>query len=298
MESAEPLEVLVIGAGLMGAQIAVDWAAAGHRVKVLARDRDGAAARIAAGVDVLRRLRPEALPAEDWTGPGVTGWEEAALERVDLAIESVTEDLGLKAELLGRVAEASAGAILASNTSSLRITDLGAAVGDPGRVVGLHYWNPPLLMPAVEVVRGEETTVAVERALIVLLEAAGRIPIVARRDVPGFVWNRLQAALLREAVWLVDEGVATPETIDAAIRHGLAPRAIHTGVFDTVALGGTEVWNALMANVSPALSDAADIGDLGPRLVDTDPQRLRRLAVERDAGLAVRMRSLRDGRAD
>jgi 3-hydroxybutyryl-CoA dehydrogenase len=153
-------------------------------------------------------------------------------------------------------------------------------------------------MPAVEVVRGEETTVAVERALIVLLEAAGRIPIVARRDVPGFVWNRLQAALLREAVWLVDEGVATPETIDAAIRHGLAPRAIHTGVFDTVALGGTEVWNALMANVSPALSDAADIGDLGPRLVDTDPQRLRRLAVERDAGLAVRMRSLRDGRAD
>ena len=129
--------------------------------------------------------------------------------------------------------------------------------------------------------------------MVELLEGAGRIPIVARRDVSGFVWNRLQAALLREAVWLVDNGVATPETIDAAVRHGLAPRAVHTGVFDTVALGGTPVWNALMANVAPVLSDAAEIGDLGTRLVDRDPERLRRLAAERDAGLAARMESLR-----
>jgi 3-hydroxyacyl-CoA dehydrogenase len=292
METAEPLDVLVIGAGLMGAQIAVDWAAAGHRVEVVARDREGAAARLAEGVDVLARLRPESLPTDDWTGPAVTGWDEVRLDSVDLAIESVTEDLALKAELLGRVAAANDAAILASNTSSLRITDLGVAVGIPARVVGLHYWNPPLLMPAVEIVRGEETAVAIEQTLIDLLKAAGRIPVVARRDVPGFVWNRLQAALLREAVWLVDEGVATPETVDAAVRHGLAPRAAFTGVFDTVALGGAHVWNALMANVCPGLSDASEVGDLGRRLGDTDPERLRRLIAERDAGLAARMRSL------
>jgi 3-hydroxybutyryl-CoA dehydrogenase len=213
-------------------------------------------------------------------------------------VESVAEDLGLKADLLGQVAAASPAAVLATNTSSIRVSDLGEAAGAPARVIGTHYWNPPLLMPAVEVVSGADTGAEVKRAMVDRLVEMGKVPIAVDRDVSGFVWNRLQAALLREAVWLVDEGVATPETIDAAIRHGLAPRAIHTGVFDTVALGGTEVWNALMANVSPALSDAADIGDLGPRLVDTDPQRLRRLAVERDAGLAVRMRSLRDGRAD
>jgi 3-hydroxybutyryl-CoA dehydrogenase len=292
MEAAEPLDVLVIGAGLMGAQIAVGWAAAGHRVTVIARNQEAAAARLAAGVDVLRRLRPEVGIAADWPGPRLTGWDAAPLAEVDLAIESVGEDLELKAELLGRVGEASARAILATNTSSLRITDLGTAVGDPGRVVGLHYWNPPLLMPAVEVVRGEETAAAVERMLVKQLEAMGRIPIVARRDVSGFVWNRLQAALLREAVWLVDNGVATPETVDAAIRHGLAPRALHTGVFDTVALGGTAVWNALIANVAPVLSNAGEVGDLSTRLAASDPERLRRLAAERDAGLAARMRDL------
>ena len=288
-----PLEVLVIGAGLMGSQIAVDWAAAGHQVTVLARDREAAAARLDAALELLRRLRPGAeAPA---TGPHLAQWEELDPGEVDLAIESVSEDLDLKAELLRRVADGSPRAILASNTSSIRITELGAAVGDPGRVIGLHYWNPPLLMPAVEVIRGEETAVAVERTLVELLERAGRIPIVARRDVPGFVWNRLQAALLREALWLVDNGVATPETVDAAVRHGLAPRASHTGVFDTVALGGTPVWNALMANVAPVLSNAAEVGDLEDRLPDRDPERLRRLVAERDAELAARMRVLVDG---
>jgi 3-hydroxybutyryl-CoA dehydrogenase len=150
-------------------------------------------------------------------------------------------------------------------------------------------------MPAVEVIRGEETTAAAERTLVELLEAAGRIPIVARRDVPGFVWNRLQAALLREAVWLVDNGVATPEMVDDAVRHGLAPRASYTGVFDTVALGGTGVWNALMENVTPGLSSATEVGDLAPRLPAADPARLQRLVAERDAGLAERMRRRRDG---
>lgn len=295
MAAAEPFEVLVIGAGLMGSQIAVDWAAAGHSVTVIARDQQAAAERLAAATDVLRRYRPDAVEPP---APRLTGWDDARLDDVDLAIESVGEDLGLKAELLGRVAAASARAILATNTSSLRITDLGAAVGDPGRVIGLHYWNPPLLMPAVEVVRGEETATAPERMLVELLEAMGKVPILARRDVPGFVWNRLQAALLREAVWLVDNGVATPETVDAAVRHGLAPRATHTGVFDTVALGGTAVWNALMANVVPSLSDATEVGDLGTRLPDRDPARLRRLAAERDAGLAARIASATGDQAE
>jgi len=293
MAGIEPLDVLVIGAGLMGSQIAIDWAASGHRVTVIARDQEAAAERLAAGADVLFRLRPGTRTETGWAEPRLTRWEDVQLDRVDLAIESVSEDLELKAELLGRVAAASARAILASNTSSLRITDIGTAVGDPGRVIGLHYWNPPLLMPAVEVVRGEETTATVERTVVELLEATGRIPIVARRDVSGFVWNRLQAALLREAVWLVDNGVATPETIDAAVRHGLAPRAVHTGVFDTVALGGTPVWNALIANLAPVLSNAAEVGDLSTRLADRDPERLRRLVAARDVGLAARMRDLR-----
>src|SRR5207244_1763533 len=129
----------------------------------------------------------------------------------DLAVESVPEELELKARLLREVAAASPAAILASNTSSIPISELGAAVGAPERVVGTHYLNPPLLMPPVEVVAGEHTDPAVVATVVETLEALGKQPVLVRRDVPGFVWNRLQFALLRECVWLVDHGVASTD---------------------------------------------------------------------------------------
>jgi 3-hydroxybutyryl-CoA dehydrogenase len=294
--AGERRRVLILGCGRMGSQLAVDYAAAGHSVAVVGRDVDAANERLAAAVEVLRRYRDPAAAELDAAtallGSAAT-LEATALEGVDLALESVAEDLAAKAAVLAPVAAASPGAILATNTSSLRVSDLGAALGAPERTIGIHYWNPPLLMAAVEVIGGEGTAAAVRESVTALLRAMGKVPIEVREDVPGFVWNRLQAALLREALWLVDNGVATAASVDDAVRYGLAPRATRTGVFGTVELGGAEVWNALMANVVPALSNATAVGDLGPRLPGTGAEELEALAGRRDAGLAARLRELR-----
>ena len=114
--------------------------------------------------------------------------------------------------------------ILASNTSSLPITDIGAAIGAAERTVGTHYLNPPLLMPTVEVIAGEHTseeTLAFARDTVTAL---GKLPVIVRRDVPGFVWNRLQFALVRELTWLVENDVASAEDLDTVVREGLARR--------------------------------------------------------------------------
>jgi 3-hydroxybutyryl-CoA dehydrogenase len=295
----EAKSVLVIGCGLMGSQLAVDYAAAGHSVSVAGRDLDAANDRLAQAVEVLRRHRdpaPDALASAEGLVGAAAGLDSLALEQIDIAVECVAEDLAAKAAVLKPVAAASPAAILATNTSSLRVTDLGEAVGAPTRVIGTHYWNPPLLMPAVEVIRGEDTAPAVQASVTALLRAMGKVPIDVRGDVPGFVWNRLQAALLREALWLVDNDVATAAAIDDAVRYGLAPRATYTGVFGTVELGGPEVWNALMANVVPALSNVTEIGDVGPRLDGAEPGELELLKSRRDQGLAARLRDLRSGR--
>ena len=160
----------------------------------------------------------------------------------DLVVESLPEDLRLKAQVLAPVVEALPQAVVASNTSSLSITELGTALGAGERTVGTHYWNPPLLMPPVEVVMGTETRRDVVEFVVDLLRELGKEPMVVERDVPGFVWNRLLHALLRESLWLVHNGVASPETVDGIVRSGLARRARLTGVFGTVALGGADTW--------------------------------------------------------
>src|SRR5918992_1203463 len=161
------MRVLVVGAGLMGAQIGCEYALGGHDVTLFARRA------------------------------------ESVRLRVESAFESLPEQLELKASLLRDAAARSPDAVLASNTSSLSITALGEAAGAPERTVGTHYWNPPLLMPLVEVVAGDRTRRDVLTFVRSTLEALGKRPVVVEREVPGFVWNRLQTALLRESLWLV-----------------------------------------------------------------------------------------------
>ena len=110
--------------------------------------------------------------------------------------------------------------MLASNTSGLSITAIAGATGRPGRVAGMHFWNPPHLVPLVEVVKGRQTADATARLLVDVSRRLGKRPILVRRDVPGFVGNRLQFAVLREALHLLASGVASAEDIDAAMTAG------------------------------------------------------------------------------
>src|SRR5207245_2476097 len=184
-----------------------------------------------------------------------------APDRWDLVVESVPEDFELKAAKLRPLADASPDAIVATNTSSLSITRLGETIGAPERTIGTHYWNPPLLMPLVEVVAGERTSPEVVALVRETVSRLGKRPVLVR-DVPGFVWNRIQMAVLREAAWIVGNDVAAPETVDEILTYGLARRWRNVGFFEAISLGGVATWQRTSANLLPELSAATELPDL------------------------------------
>ena len=147
-------------------------------------------------------------------------------------------------------------------------------------------------MPPVEVVAGERTDPTVVATVTATLRALGKQPVLVRRDVPGFVWNRLQFALLRECVWLVDQGVASMEDVDRVVRDGLARRWRRVGPFASIGLGGVDTWNRAGSNLVPEISTADELGDLS-RFVAADADELKRLGEARDSALADELRSER-----
>ena len=181
----------------------------------------------------------------------------AGVADADFVLESVPEDLSVKRDTYREVAEhAPDTAVLASNTSGIPITDIAAAVPDhAGRVVGCHWWYPPYLLPSVEVVRGEETTDETVGRVRDFLDAVDRKPVMVERDVPGFVWNRIQMAIFRESLHLVEEGVTSFEDIDRAIRDGYALRTAAIGPFETMDIAGLDLVRTVLGNLSPHLCD-------------------------------------------
>jgi 3-hydroxybutyryl-CoA dehydrogenase len=288
------VRVAIVGAGLMGAQIGCEYALGGHEVRLHARDLGRAQERVDEGFAVLEThglstaaaVRAAAGRVSTAADPG-----EAA-SGADLLVESLPEDLELKAAVLRAALAEAPEAVVATNTSSLSISAIGEAIGAPGRTVGTHYLNPPLLMPPVEVIAGERTAGGTVDLVRETLVALGKLPVVVRRDVPGFVWNRLQFALVRECAWLVEQGVASAEDVDTVMREGLARRWRRVGPLRAVALGGIDTWNRAGRGIVPDLSNVRELPDLATVAI-TDGN-LSDDAAARDAALA---RELRDERA-
>ena len=281
------MKIVLLGPGLMGSQIACEYALGGHEIVVLARRPDVAGERIERGFSTARvhgLANPEDVAA---ARKRMTIAEESdGADGARIIVESVVEELAEKKEALLPVVARNPDAIVASNTSSIPITAIGAAIGAGERTVGAHYWNPPLLMPMVEVIRGDETAEAVVAEMTAILRALGKRPVLVDRDVQGFAWNRLQLALLREAVWLVENGVASPATVDEIVRDGLARRWRYTGPFQTAALGGTATFERVANLLWPALSTATSLQDLR-RWLDESPETTAPLRERRDRGLAA-----------
>jgi 3-hydroxybutyryl-CoA dehydrogenase len=275
----------------MGAQIACEYALGGHEVVILARRVDAAEERLA-------RSWATALDHGLATAGEITTAQERMLLTTNIAqtahaeiiVESVVEDLDEKAAAVKPLLALSPAAIVASNTSSIPITAIGEAVGTPEQMVGAHYWNPPLLMPLVEIIRGESTSDATVETMETTVRGLGKRPVRIDRDVPGFVWNRLQLALLREAVWIVEQGVASPAVVDEIVRDGLARRWRYTGPFQTAALGGAATFERIAGNLWPVLSQASSVEDLRQWL-DERPDTTRPLRKRRDTGLAADLRA-------
>lgn len=236
-------QVLVVGAGLMGGGIAqvcaqaglgvwlhdVDSGAPARAVEAIRRSLTKLAAKgaVPEGIEaVLARLRPAADLA-------------AAAAGVDLAVEAVFEDREVKRALFRRLDGAlPPGALLASNTSAIPITELAAATRRPERVLGLHFFSPVPLMQAVEVIRGGATSDDTVERGTALVRQLGKEPIRVNRDVPGFVINRINLPSTLEAMRLVEEGVTTVEDVDKGVTLALGRRM---GIFETGDLVGLDV---------------------------------------------------------
>lgn len=260
--------VAVLGAGLMGHGIAQVFARAGH--PVMLSDPDAAVLGAAAS-RIERNLRDEGVEPGPITAriqclPGL----EAAVTEAALVIEAAPEQLELKRALFTRAAlVAPADAILASNTSVIPITRIGEGLPDAARrrLVGTHWWNPPHLIPLVEVVSTEFTSDAVFEATFAWLSAVGKQPVKVLRDVPGFIGNRLQHALWREAIGLVEDGVCDADAIDLVVKNSFGLRMPVLGPMENADLVGLELTRAVHQLLFPSLRSDATASPLLDRLI-------------------------------
>lgn len=253
------MRIAVVGAGIMGTGIAQVFAEAGFPVALYARRQES----LAQAHDRIARnqadMRAAGLAADGAALDRLQLTQDlaAAVRDADFVSENAPEDLGVKQALfreLDRLVPPAA--ILSTDTSGLSITAIASATARPERVVGFHWFNPPHLMLPVEVNRGERTAEATMQATCELARRIGRRPIRVERDVPGFLWNRLQLALLREAVHVVEQGIASPEDVDLAVQWGLGFRWAVVGPFRVVDLAGLGTFRAVGAHLYPELSAA------------------------------------------
>jgi 3-hydroxybutyryl-CoA dehydrogenase len=285
--------VLVVGGGRMGSQIACEYAVGGHQITVVARTAAPARVRINYAFETARQagLTDEHRTREAQLRLTVSDSLNSVSTVPGIVVESIIEEEAAKGALLRDVAGRWPHATIASNTSSLSISALGRLAGAEDRVLGTHYWNPPLLMPLVEVISGDNTDRDRLNSVMATLKSLGKRPVLVDRDVPGFVWNRLQFALLREAAWIVERGVATPQVVDEIVRDGLARRWRYTGPFETMALGGAATFERVAENLFPELSCEQQLSGAN-WFLDFDDAYLEMKRQRRDDGLR------RDLRAD
>ena len=267
------LKIGVVGAGLMGHGIAYLLAAAGHTVAIhdpSAEWRASLPARLASARELLGGdpALLDRISAHDRMAP--------AMKDASFVFEAAPEKLALKQELFAELESLTApGTILASNSSAIPSTEIGAKLKHRERVLGTHFWNPPHLVPLVEVIQNEKTSDETVRRTMALLRDAGRNPVHVKRDLPGFVGNRLQHALKREAIALVAAGVCDAETIDEVVKSGFGARMAVLGPMEQSDLVGLDltldIQNVLLASLDRSteptqfLKDKVAAGKLGMR---------------------------------
>lgn len=218
-------KVAVVGSGAMGHSITELLAMNGYEVTMIDVGEEflkKAMEKIKWSLDKFvekKRIRKEDAEASFARIKTTTEYEEAGRD-IDLAIEAVPENMDLKKKVFSTLDSiAPSRAILASNTSTLSITDMGKATKRPDRVAGMHFFNPPLMMQLVEVIKGENTSQETMGTLVELAKKLGKTPITVRKDVRGFIVNRILGAVFNEAFWAFQRGEATKEGIDSSVKY-------------------------------------------------------------------------------
>lgn len=303
---AEVRRAAVIGTGTMGPGMGAVLARAGietalYDVSAEALERAKAGVQLAEGA--LDRLE---APKEDG---GSLRFEDdlgAALEGADLVLEAVPEKLELKQEVFPQLEQQVAeDAILASNTSGIPITKIAEVCERPERVVGMHWSNPPHLIPMIEVIPGERTEQRVVDDACELIRRFGYHPVV-EKEVPGFVENRILYAILRECLDLVDRGIIDPEGLDLNVRWGIGYKLAVIGPMELLDMAGLDIYNAVGSYLNQDLSTSGEVsatirdriaeGKLGMKtgsgIYDYTPEQIDRLRGQRAAKLVAVRKAL------
>jgi len=260
MENREEQKVIIAGTGIMGASIAQVYAQNGYNVTLY----DISDEAIRRGKDLIT-INQEIMVKE-----GMLTEEESKklVERLTytrdkmcfkdafLVVETIVEKLEIKRKFWSEISIITPDdAILATNTSGLRITDIAKAVYKSERFAGLHWLNPPHLIPLVEVIKGDDTSDETIQKLVELTEGINKKPVVINKDINGFIINRMQFSILREALHIVKSGAATIEDIDNVFKYGLGMRYACLGPFETADLGGLDTFNLISSYLFADLSD-------------------------------------------
>jgi 3-hydroxybutyryl-CoA dehydrogenase len=264
MECNEIHHIGILGAGLMGHGIAQVFAAAGFRVSIY--DADTAALstvkeRISNNYKSFIDLK--LAGAEDREGClkqiTITGSLAELCRESQVIVEAISEDMGIKKRTYGEIEKyAPADTILASNTSALSITDISAALQHKERFLGSHFWNPPHIIPCVEVIMGAATAPAVFETFYSLMERVNKVPVRVMKDIPGFLGNRLQHAMWREAVALREQNIASAEDIDKVVKYGFGVRMPFIGPLETADLAGLVLTHDIHEYLFPYLNASSE----------------------------------------
>jgi 3-hydroxybutyryl-CoA dehydrogenase len=278
MKAEDIKKVALLGAGMIGNGLALHFAKAGYQVSLYSRTQQTLDKAIESTKANLSLLLDKAVGSPEVEAIAcrihITTDMKKAIENAPIIIESVAEDLKIKQDLFKELDQlCPLDTILATNTSVISITEIAAKSKNKGRIVGAHFWFPPFLIPLVEVVKGNETSDETMELTFQFMKKAGKFPIKCLKDVPGFVANRLQHALWREAISIVENGIADAATVDAAIKNSFGIRLAVLGPMENSDMAGLDlilaIHNTVLKNLeaspapSPLLKEKVQKGELG-----------------------------------
>ena len=275
MKLEEIKKIGVAGAGTMGAGIAQIFAQKGYEVVVTDIEEkylENAKKIISINNSSLieEKLITES-EAENAVNRISFTTDKKAFSDADVIIEAIIEKIDIKQDFWKEVEGiAKEDAIFATNTSGLSITEISEKVEKKGRFIGMHWWNPPHIIPLIEIIRGEGTDDETVNLLVELVKAIDKEPVVVQKDAKGFIGNRIQFAIFREALNIVEQGIATVEDVDKTMKYGLGFRYAIIGPFETADLGGLDTFYYISSYLFNELGDAKEPSDMLKDLVDNN----------------------------
>ena len=271
--------ITVLGAGMMGPGLAQIFAVKGYATTLWARRPEVLPEAIKAIRTSLGLMVENGIGRQEDIEPAIerirtTSDFEEAVSGADFVEEAIGENLALKQEFFQRLDQlCHKKAILATNTSVISPTEISENAKHRERIVGTHFWNPPHLIPLVEVVRAKETSTETMEKTMALMAEVGKKPVWVKKDVPGFLANRLQHALWREAISIVEHGIADPAEVDEAVKNSFGLRLPVLGPMENADLAGLDltlaIHNYVLKHIedahgpSPILKKQVDQGQLG-----------------------------------